>query len=105
MVFFSLLHLLAFGFREYKAKHTEAHSGDVELPEAEIEVRRKAEVYVNARNAFNLRDVLRDAYYNFSRKYRSHVQLADGAESDSDFGSLDQNEDYIGSLHRDLAVR
>ena len=94
MVLFALLHLLAFNFQEYKMKRVKPMNGArTNLKGSDEEHMRQREVYTNARNAFNLKDVIKDAYYNFSHKYRSHVQLAAVGESDSEFGGHDQERD------------
>lgn len=67
MSFFAVLHAFAFSFKDFVLEEEE-----VELKIGSLDSEDKK---LNFKNVMNMKDITRDAYYNFNLKYKSHVML------------------------------
>lgn len=84
MTFFALLHLLAFGYSDFKRAKPIEENNSGKKEETELSHEDDSIVMVNARNVFSIFDLLKDINYNFHQKYRTHVQLSHDSESEGD---------------------
>ncbi|CEM30193.1 unnamed protein product [Vitrella brassicaformis CCMP3155] len=115
MLFFAILQLHAFPANEFRSPPPRASGSSVPSPPVVPIGKASSAALRNVKDAVNMKDVVKDAYYNFHTKYRAHVRLQeehDRHEADGDSPrrqhsshSLSPEEPTTGAAFPPISVR